>query len=307
MPGSLHRVAHGPSAATVERLDRHDRLTPGVTVTRFVSAADGPGWLGLDRLLAAPELDAWYRAELDGPARGHADVAGSLVAYRIAEVLADLTVGTLVRDRQVLMPTPSQVALRVGNGPHVEKLAVASLVVAVLPDDADAGLSGTLTFPDVPSLLAAAADTLVELFRPVSQAVRARAPYGLRGMWGTLADHVAEAALRRAGSAGSRPGDEEAAWAMADALVEHVADLQPLLYDRPRPQWVTCAAGTALFAAKGTCCLVYKAHRPGPGRPLGSRALVDAGACATCPLRTADNRRDRLASLMEVSPSAVAL
>jgi hypothetical protein len=304
MPGSLHRVAHGPSAATVDRLDRLDRMSPGGAVTRFVAAANGPGWLALDRLLAAPELDAWYRAELDGPARGHRDVAGSLVAYRVAEALADLTVGALVRDGRVLMPSPSQVALRLGDGPRIETLAVASHVVAVLPDDLDEGVPGTVTLSDVPSLLAAAAETLVELFRPVTRAVRARAPYGLRGMWGTLADHLAEAALRRAAP---RPGDQEAAWALADALVEHVADHQPLLGGRPRPQWVTCAAGTSLFAAKGTCCLVYKAHRPRPGQRLDSRALVRAGACATCPLRSADDRRERLVSLVERSPSAVGL
>jgi hypothetical protein len=296
MPVSLHRVAHGPSAATVERLDRLDRMSPGVAVTRFVSAARGPGWLAVHRLLAAPELDAWYQAELDGPARGHRDVAGSLAAYRIAEALADLTVGTLVRDGRVLMPSPSQVAVRLGDGPRVETVAVASHVVAVLPDDLDVGVPGTVTVPDVPSLLAAAAETLVEVFRPVTRAVRARAPYGLRGMWGTLADHLAEAALRRAVP---RPGDQEAAWALADALVEHVADHQPLLCGRPRPQWVTCAAGTSLFAAKGTCCLIYKAHRPGPGQRLGSRALVDAGACATCPLRSSDDRRERLVSIVE--------
>jgi hypothetical protein len=296
MPGSLHRVAHGPSAATVERLDRLDRMSPRVAVTRYVAAATGIGWLAVDRLRAAPELDAWYLAELDGPARGHRDVAGSLVAYRVAEVLADLTVGTLVRDGRVLMPSPSQVALRLGAGPRVEAVAVASHAVAVLPDDVDAGAPGTVTVRDVPSLLAAAAETLVEVFRPVTRAVRARAPYGLRGMWGTLADHLAEAALRRAAP---RPGDQEAAWALADALVEHVADHQPLLCGRPRPQWVTGAAGTSLFAAKGTCCLIYKAHRPRPGQGLGSRALIEAGACATCPLLTAGDRRDRLVALVE--------
>jgi hypothetical protein len=309
MPGSLHRVAHGPSAATVDRLARLDRMSPGLAVTRFVAATDGPGWLGLDRLLSAPELDAWYRTELDGPARGHRDVAGSLVAYRIAEALADLTVGTLVRDGRVLMPSPSQVALRLGElrlgeGPRIETVAVASHVVAVLPDDPDVGVPGTATVPDVPSLLAAAAETLVEVFRPVTRAVRARAPYGLRGMWGTLADHLAEAALRRARP---WPGDQEAAWALADALVEHVADHQPLLCGRPRPQWVTCAAGTSLFAAKGTCCLIYKAHRPRPGQRTDSRALIEAGACATCPLRDVNDRRERLVALVERSPSAVAL
>jgi hypothetical protein len=304
MPGSLHRVAHGPSAATVDRLARLDRMSPGLAVTRYVAATDGPGWVGLDRLLAAPELDSWYRAELDGPARGHRDVAGSLVAYRIAEALADLTVGTLVRDGRVLMPSPSQVALRLGDGPRIATMAVASNVVAVLADDPDVGVPGTVTVADVPSLLAAAAETLVEVFRPVTRAVRARAPYGLRGMWGTLADHLAEAALRRAHP---RPGDQEAAWALADALVEHVADHQPLLCGRPRPEWVTCAAGTSLFAAKGTCCLIYKAQRPRPGQRTDSRTLIEAGACATCPLRDVNDRRERLASLVERSPSAVAL
>jgi hypothetical protein len=318
MPGSLHRVAHGPAAATVERLDRldhlarldgRDRAPAGVGATRFVATAEGPGWLAIDRLMASPELDGWYRAEFEGPARGHRDVAGSLVARRVAEALADLVVGTLARERRALMPTPSQVALRLGRWPgpdgglRIEALAVAANVVAVLPDDGDAGLTGTTTVPDVPTLLAAAAEALVELFRPVTRAVRARVPNGLQGMWGALADHLAEAALRRAGS---RPGEQEAAWAMADALVEQVAAIQPLLCDRPRPEWVTCATGTSLFAAKGTCCLVYKAHRPRPGQRLDSRGLVDAGACVTCPRRRPEDRRDRLVAVLDRSPSPLA-
>jgi hypothetical protein len=280
--GAVSRASSGAAAATVARLGER------AAWRRFVGEASGPGWVGLGERLGDPAgLDRWYRAELDGPAGGHRDLAGALIVYRFAGSLAELVMGPLLDQRRVLVLTPDDIALQLAGGTRIDALAATPSAVVVLAGDPAAGQPGTTAVDDVAGLHDAAAATLHRVFAPLADAVRARAPFGLPGMWGTLADHVAEGALSWARDHGTGTAD---AWLVADAVVDGLARREPRLRARPRPHPVPARQGVRVYADKGTCCLVYKAH------PAATKAeQLDVAACTSCPLRPPADRHARLA------------
>lgn len=279
-------------AVTVARLDGSS------TWRRFSVDASGASWVRLDRRLADPDgLDAWYEAELRGTACGHPDLAGALIVYRLAGALAELVVGTVLDQQRCIDLGPAGLSLRFGDAARLDEVSVSAPTVAVLDGDPAAGEEGTRLVPSDAALRAVAVESLVSMFEPLAAAVRARAPFGLAGMWGTLADHLAEVAVRRARE---RRRDVEAAWSASAVLIDELADRAPRLRARPRRQVVPVGAGaTAAVVAKGTCCLIYKAGgqpaAPGAGPKRSSRHLIEAAACTSCPLRTPEDRQVRFA------------
>ncbi|HET6950662.1 MAG TPA: hypothetical protein VFI47_09815 [Acidimicrobiales bacterium] len=263
-----------PARATVARLDTASRWR------RFGVDVAAPGWIRLaDRLGDGAAMDRWVQDERDGMAAGRRDLAGALIVYRFAGSLAELVVGPMVDQRRVLRLTPRDVWFRLGPAARLDGLAVPDAAVAVAPDDPDAGAGhpDVTVVPGDEGLRAVAAGSLVEVFDPLARAVRARAPYGLAGMWGTLADHIAETAVARAGRSG---GDQRHAWQATGALLAALAARQPLLRVRPSLTEVSSPAGAGCFVTKGTCCLVYKV----------------ADMCSSCPLRSDADRRARFAA-----------
>ena len=264
------------AAATVDRLAR------AAAWRRFTGAPTGPGWVRLgDRLRDPAALDAWYRAELDGPAVGHRDLAGALIVYRFAGSLAELLMGPLLDQRRVLVVTVDDLALELAEGTRIDAVAATPAEVVVRADDPDAGRPGTRVVRDDGGLAEAAAAVLHTVFDPLAGAVRARAPFGVAGMWGTLADHVAEGALAWARDHGDDPVP---AWQAADTVLDHLAAREARLRVRPRPHPVA----RGLYADKGTCCLIYKAH------PAATKAeQLAVAACTSCPLRPDADRHAR--------------
>lgn len=295
-------AAPPPPESRPERRPR-DRVPPGrITVERiaatrswrrFTTGASGDGWVRLaDRLADPAAMDAWYAAELAGTAQGHRDLAGSLIAYRFAGAVAELAMVPLLAQRRALVLAPEGLRLAFADGARIEAVSLDRPVVAVLADDPDAGRPGTLV-TDSQGLRATTADGLHAVFAGLVPAVRQRAPFGRRGLWGTLADHLADVSLRWARD--TRGADPDRAWDEAEAVTDLLAARPATdLRTRPRPQRVTCPAGTGLFATRGTCCLIYKVHRPGPGEPDTARTRIDAAACTSCPLRSAEDREARL-------------
>lgn len=273
---------------TVARLDQSSPWR------RYTTDAAGDGWVSYqERLADEAGLDAWYRAELDATARGHADLAGALIVYRLAGALAELVVGTVVDQRRSVAVTSAGLSLRFGDAARLDEVSVSAGTVALLADDPDATVPGAVVVGSPDALVAGALDGLVAVFGPLCDAVRARAPFGRSGMWGTLADHLAEVAVRRARE---RRRDVEAAWTIAEELVAGLAAREPRLRARPRRQVVPGRSGPTTFVAKGTCCLIYKAADPAPARGDGARQLIAAAACASCPLRHPDDRAARFAA-----------
>lgn len=277
-----------PGERTVARLDSG-------SWRRFTTDVSGAGWFRLgDRLRDPAAMDTWYRDERDGPARGHRDLAGALIAYRFAGSLAALVTGPLLGQRRVLVLGPDDVWLRLVDGTSIGEVGVpAPTVVALAADteaeaDVEPGGAGGRVVDDIGGLCDVATDSLHAVFAPLADAVRARAPFGRSGMWGTLADHVAETALDWARSHGDDP---EAAWSAAAAVVDGLGEREPALRARPRRHPVD----DQVFADKGTCCLVYKVHDPAPPGPATNRRRIAQAACASCPLRAADDRHDRFA------------
>jgi hypothetical protein len=276
-------------AATVARVDATRSWR------RVTFDASGEGWFRLaDRLADPAGLDAWYQAEVDGTGHGHRDLAGALIVYRFAGSLAELVVGPLLEQRRAVLLSPENLSLLLGERARIESLSVGAPEVAVLPDDPDAGRPGTVVVPDGEvGLRAAAVEGMLAVFGPLAAAVRERAPFGLRGMWGTLADHLSDVALRRARD---RKSDTEAAWQLAAALIDELAAAEPLLRARPRRHLVTHEDRSALFSTKGTCCLIYKTNMPVGDRAnrMDTTPFIAADACTSCPLRGHDDRESRL-------------
>jgi hypothetical protein len=275
-------------AVTVARLDRSSPWR------RYTTDATGDGWVRYhERLADEVGLDDWYRTELDATAGGHPDVAGALIVYRLAGALAELVVGTLVDQRRSVALTPAGLSLRFGDAARLDEVSVSASTAALLADDAGATAPGAVVAASVDALVAGALDGLVAVYRPLCEAVRARAPFGRSGMWGTLADHLAEVAVRRARE---RRRDVDAAWSAADVLVSGLAAREPRLRARPRRQVVAGPSGPGTFVAKGTCCLIYKAASPVSSGGGGARDLIAAAACTSCPLRHPDDRAARFAA-----------
>jgi hypothetical protein len=296
--------ALSPGRATVER------IAATRSWRRFTTDAGGDGWVRFaDRLADPPAMDGWLAAELAGTARGHRDLAGSLIAYRFGAALAELTMVPLLAQRRALVLAPEALHVAYADGARIQGISVDDPTVAVLAGDPDAGRPGTLV-TDAEGLRATAAEGLHRLYAGLVPTVRSRAPFGRRGLWGMLGDHLADVALRwarelpagaRAGAgdagdasdAGGDPADR--AWAEATAVIDLLAARPGAdLRTRPRRQAVTCPAGAAVFATRGTCCLIYKVHEPGPGEPDTTRARIDAAACTSCPLRGEPDRHARL-------------
>ncbi len=273
----------GPGAATLAA------IASTRSWRRFTTDVSGAGWVRLsDRLADPAALDAWLDAELAGTARGHRDLAGSLVAYRLAGSLAELAVVPLLAERRALILSPEELWIAF-DGAGIDAVGLAAPTVAVLPDDPVAGRPGTVVVPDAGTLHAVAAEGLATTFAGVANAVRARAPFGLAGIWGTLADHLADVALRWARETG---GDANLAWSEAGGLVDALARRSGVhLRARPARQDVTCDAGSGAFVTRGTCCLIYKIHDPAPGAPDGAHDRIAAAACTSCPLRPFEDRR----------------
>jgi hypothetical protein len=289
-PNDIRALSVG--AATVARVDATRSWR------RCTFDASGEGWFRLADKLADPAgLDAWYQAEVDGTGHGHRDLAGALIVYRFAGSLAELIIGPLLEQRRAVLLRPESLSLLLGERARIEALSVGSPEVAVLPSDPDVGRAGpgtgVVVVADEAALRTTAVEGMLAVFGPLAAAVRERAPFGLRGMWGTLADHLSDVSLRRARD---RKSDSEAAWQLASALIDELAERQPLLRARPSRHLVTHEHRSALFSTKGTCCLIYKTNMPVvEGRSdRDTTPFIAADACTSCPLRSPDDRESRL-------------
>jgi hypothetical protein len=267
---------------------------------RFTTDVSGPGWMRLADVVADPAgMDAWVKAELAGTAKGHRDLAGSLVVYRLAGSLAELAIVPLLAEQRVLLLASERLWLSFGASARIDAVGLPEPTVAVLVGDPDAHQPGTTVVADGSELHTLAAQGLTATFAGVAAAVRERAPFGLAGIWGTLVDHVADVAMRWTRDTGHDP---DPAWTTANAVIDALA-LQPESRLRARPQRedVTCDAGSAAFITRGTCCLLYKVHESDTGEPPSMQDRIAAAACTSCPLRPEEDRHARWRRLLSRS------
>jgi hypothetical protein len=236
-------------------------------------------------------MDAWVAAELGGEAMGHRDLAGSLVAWRLATSLAELTIVPLLTERRALLLAPERLWLSFRDGTLIDAVGLPAPAVAVLADDPDAHRPGVTVAADDDELHTFAAEGLAVTYAGHAAAVRARAPFGLAGIWGTLVDCLANVALEWARDT---DGDPDRAWVTSSSVIDALARRpEPHLPTRPRRHDVACPTGSGVFAIGGTCCLMYKTHQPAPGEPDGPHDRIAAAACKSCPLRSDEDRHAR--------------
>jgi hypothetical protein len=155
--------------------------------------------------------------------------------------------------------------------------------VALLPGDPATADPRSVVLADEAALDEWWAAGVAATLAPLLAAVRARAPFGLRNLWGGVADEVTGTVIWVAQLAG-RDADE--AWLRGQRLLDALARHAPIRFARGRPFLVTHPGGRRLFQVRGTCCLYYRsAAETGP---------PEQTYCNTCPLRDDDSRQRRL-------------
>lgn len=255
----------------------------------------GERWLPLDGLLDCGLDRLWSVAERG--VRRRADYVAASVASALGDALVGAALPPLLVDGRLPDVRPANVSAECAEEEvWFERVALhTSSVVVVEGDPARHHPDVTAVAGSVAELHRRFVEVLVDAVAPWFGAIRARAPFGRRGMWGQLADGVAGVALRTA-----RAGrlDEGAAWDEAHAILDLVAGMVPELRVRPRPFPVRWSGGETLWQVRGTCCLWYTTFdRP---QPSGE------GYCATCPRRDDDSRHQRLQAWLETEAEAAA-
>lgn len=252
----------------------------------------GDGWFDLTALRNDEVLEQWLAALVAGEARGHVDVAASYLALSLANILARPLSTAVLAERRGWTVDGDLLSVRRNSAGWFDGLAVRSTLLVLPTDDArtDAGVA---VVSDVRALHDRVAAELVCTLAPAFEWLRKNARSGLPGLWTSLADVIAGTALAQARE---RNADAVAAWDAATALIDAVQRAAPLLRARPTMQSVDWSGGVTQFAVRGTCCLSFKlSDAAGDGRG-------DA-YCTSCPLREADDRRQRWATWLDTNVS----
>ena len=300
MPGN------GPLAATLARLDAVDATC--TYVAGDPGQADGTGWCRLDEALGdGAVLDQWLRTLLEGEGNWWGDVTGALLAYYLPGVIADPAIKALVGERRVWPIAAEHLAVRHAPEGAFDGIAVRTSRLRVLPEDPDADHPHVEVVTDEAALRTVLIDELVPLLTSIFAAIRTRAPYGLRGMWGNFADSIATTALWQVRQCGTE-ADARAAFTTALGLITELASRAPLAKVRPQLERVPWSGGTGWIAIKTTCCLLYKSRaRVGP--EAGRRGVSmdfeidpeDDGYCPSCPFLEHGEHRVAAAYWLEKS------
>jgi hypothetical protein len=272
-------TGRGPLAHTLHRLDAADEHC------RFVDGEPGDGgWHRLDEVLAdAVVLDDWFRVIVDGAACGKRDVAGSYLAGWLSRVVVETAAIALVAEQRTWPLRDTNLAVHHHEAGWFDGIAVLEPDIRMLRGDPGVGHRHAVPFDRVDELRSALVDEIVELAGRLFAAVRARAPYGVRGMWGALADGLAARFVRAADQTGD---DVDAAWRDAAALLDVLGARVGLAFARPHLDRTEWSGGCSPFAVKGTCCLYYK-------------TVGGDDYCTTCPLRDEGWRRERRTECLE--------
>lgn len=279
-----------PLAATAARLSRLDG-DAGFDIGPDPAA----GWVELAAAVRDGRLDAW----LASLALRHGDrrAAGSLLGGLLARVVVEPTVSAMVLETRCPDPAIENLLASVDDDGELSRCGMVRPTMAVLPGDPAAGDVHSVVVKDEAALLHWWASRAGATLTPLLAAVRARAPFGLPGLWGAVSDLVTGIAVWIGRLAGRDP---DATWSHAQRMVDALAGFAPVRLTRAKPFPVAHGDGHHWFQVRGTCCLSY--------RSILEAGPLDERYCSTCPLRDDDSRRrhlgDYLASLSTVDSAA---
>lgn len=281
-------TATSPLAASFDRLRSYDELCRAE-----VDVHSGGGWLHLGALPGRGLDELFAAVTRPGPRRP--DYAGAAVAATLVDALVSTALPVLLVERRLPDVSPANLSVLLHDAElWFTRVSLHEPGCWVLPDDDAAADRSASVVPSLEELHQRFAASLLEAVRPWFGAIRSRAPFGRRGMWGQLADDVCGTALWTARTVGCDP---RAAWREANVILDHLADTVAELRVRPRLFPVRWSGGESLWQVKGTCCLWYTT----------STDDADGGGgtyCTTCPLRPDDERRDRLRDWLETSATS---
>jgi hypothetical protein len=282
-------VTGGPLAATLARYGAADPYC-----TPVAGLPTEPRWTSLGALLDDTGLlRSWFDG-LAGESHGAPDVAASYLAGWLGGTLLDPLGWAVGTERRAWPLEPASLWIhRHGDG-WFDGFAVGARQVRMLPDDPDAGHPDAVVVADVDALRAGVAGEAVAVLGPLFAAVRSFAPYGVRGMWGAVADSLGSSAAIAALRAGrpARPAFDEA-MRIVDGLVAAGAGR----ITRPTPEQVRWARGMTTVVHKGTCCLWYKTTDE--SAPIGERY------CLSCPLQPGADQHERWVTWLDAEAVAV--
>jgi hypothetical protein len=260
------------TAARLTAADEHLRLVVG--------PPSGDGWVLVADALASPSIfDAWFERVRTTVQNGRTDVAGSYLASFVGSTIAAPLVRALVTQRRGWRAAAGSTWLHMHDEGWIDQVATAAPVL-VLPADTAAHRADVEVVEDLDALVALAIEHLVGVVAPVFAAVRARAPYGLRGMWGALADSIA-AELTWSAQVGGH--DVVDAWRRAQPILDALVVAAPTRVTRPTFERIDAAGHVAHLTIRGTCCLYFQSLPPG----------APADYCTSCPMGDVDTRRAR--------------
>lgn len=273
----------GPLGATLAHLDSEDEYCR----YRLGMPSDA-GWFCLDSITSEEGwLDEWVR-QINKSEGGPAAMTGSFLASWIAGMVVEPAARALLSQRRTWPLDPCRLFVHRHEDGWLDGLSVASPAVRMLQDDPQAGHPDAIVVEDEAALRRNFATEAVAVLTPLFGAVRARTPYGVRGMWGAVADSIAGGATWRA-----RQHDEDgaAAFGRAMELVAILATQTSNLRVRPKLVPVEWSAGVHHFSCKGTCCLWYQSQEsPDPS---------GEGYCSSCPKRSPESQAQRWARWLE--------
>ncbi len=251
-----------------------------------VDPSEDTGWLVLESLVEDGIVDRLVDHLLASV--GRPEVAGSYLGSHLTNPVISRAVAPLALDRRCPELDPAAVAVHLHADGWFDDVAFLGPTVAVVVGDPAAGQPGTIVLPDIAGLRAWWAVRTVAAVAPLLEAVRARLPFGRRGLWGSVADSVASASLAVARATGA---DARPSWDEAVALLDALAGVTPVSFVRPTPFMVEWSGGEACMAVRGTCCLYF--------RTVAEPDPTGEGYCTSCPFVDDDHRRRRWTSWLE--------
>ncbi len=263
----------------VQQLDEADE---------YISVVAGPP--------PAEEADRWIRVhDLTSDARvidavlasttavcGNArDAGAAYLAGWVADLIVGKAYGAMASSGRTWVLDPERLWMRRHAEGWFDGLAIGDVPVRVVTGDlaATAHDARVVVSVDVDELAHALAIDAVALLAPVFAAIRQRAPFGTRGMWGTAADSVMSGAAYEALRSGR---DEREEIERARVFVDTLATTSGLPVTRPTTLTIPCTVRDVVVVEKGTCCLWYKV--PDEAQDDGAEHTPGPHYCLSCPL-----------------------
>jgi len=250
-----------------------------LTVLATAPPQDTPGWIKLSSVHSEPVANDLFAATLANVPNGARDVAGSYLASFAADTITVPVARALRTCRRGIVVDADTTWIRQHRDGWFDGVALEADVL-VLADDPMVGRAGTIAVDDRAQLTHLTVERLAAVLGPLFASVRARAPYGVRGMWGAVADSIAADATWRAHV---ECADVAQAWNDAQPVIHALAAVVPVT--RPTLARVDRAGHVAHLTIRGTCCLYYKSVDHPDGAPVEY--------CTSCPLGTDEERRRR--------------